>query len=152
MSELGSHKGNGIRYIMHLSAPNGGVGQMLRHPDGNWVPHENYAHLKGEVGRLRKELEESQENYHLVNELAGKEMTRLQAEVERLNLLTAEMDKTINISQAGCRLLKAEVERLCEAGDEMAKRTEFFQKRWDADELCQEVEAWNAAKESKPSV
>ena len=84
MSELGSHKGNGIRYIMHLSAPNGGVGQMLRHPDGNWVPHENYAHLKGEVGRLRKELEESQENYHLVNELAGKEMTRLKAEVERL--------------------------------------------------------------------
>jgi predicted RNase H-like nuclease (RuvC/YqgF family) len=84
MSELGSHKGNGIRYIMHLSAPNGGVGQMLRHPDGNWVPHENYAHLKGEVGRLRKELEESQENYHLVNELAGKEMTRLKTEVERL--------------------------------------------------------------------
>ena len=72
MSELGSHKGNGIRYIMHLSAPNGGVGQMLRHPDGNWVPHENYAHLKGEVGRLRKELEESQENYHLVNEMVAK--------------------------------------------------------------------------------
>ena len=84
MSELGSHKGNGIRYIMHLSAPNGGVGQMLRHPDGNWVPHENYAHLKSEVGRLRKELEEAQENYHLVNELAGKEMTRLKSEVERL--------------------------------------------------------------------
>jgi hypothetical protein len=77
---------------------------------------------------------------------------KLEAEVERLNLLTAEMDKTINISQAGCRLLKAEVESLHKAGDEMAKRTEFFQKRWDADELCQEVEAWNAAKEGKPSV
>jgi len=34
------------------------------------------------------------------------------AEVERLKSLTAEMDKTINISQAGCRQLKAEVERL----------------------------------------
>lgn len=45
--------------------------------------------------------------------------------------------------------LKAEVERLRKAGDAMAKRTEFFQKRWDADELCQEVEAWNAAKEGK---
>jgi hypothetical protein len=45
--------------------------------------------------------------------------------------------------------LKAEVERLTKAGDKMAKRTEFFQKRWDADELCQEVEAWNAAKEGK---
>lgn len=48
--------------------------------------------------------------------------------------------------------LKAEVERLRKAGDAMAKRTEFFQKRWDADELCQEVEAWNSAKEGKPSV
>ena len=46
--------------------------------------------------------------------------------------------------------LKAEVERLRKAGDAMAKRTEFFQKRWDADELCQEVEAWIAAKEGKP--
>ena len=48
--------------------------------------------------------------------------------------------------------LKAEVERLRKAGDALAKRTEFFQKRWDADELCQEVELWNAAKEGKPSV
>ena len=152
MSELGSHKGNGIRYIMHLSAPNGGVGQMLRHPDGNWVPHENYAHLKGEVGRLRKELEESQENYHLVNELAGKEMTRLQAEVERLNLLTAEMDKTINISQAGCRLLKAEVERLHKAGDAMAEALDLNDDVFDNQEKKEAQIAWNAAKEGKPSV
>ena len=48
-------------------------------------------------------------------------------------------------------MLKTEVERLTKAGDAMAKRTEFFQKRWDADELCQEVEAWNAAKEGKQS-
>ena len=46
--------------------------------------------------------------------------------------------------------LQAENERLRKAGDAMAKRTEFFQKRWDLDELCQEVEAWNAAKEGKP--
>ena len=150
MSELGSHKGNGIRYIMHLSAPNGGVGQMLRHPDGNWVPHENYAHLKGEVGRLRKELEESQENYHLVNELAGKEMTRLQAEVERLNLLTAEMDKTINISQAGCRLLKAEVERLVKAGDELLHEWSSGDET-NGRNFMKGLVIWNAAKEGKPS-
>ena len=36
----------------------------------------------------------------------------LKAENARLKSLTAEMDKTINISQAGCRQLKAEVERL----------------------------------------
>jgi len=84
-------------------------------------------------------------------------------EIARLKALTVEMDKTINISQTGCRELKAEVERLrassfvtavpshqyervVMAGDAMAKRTEFFQKRWDSDELCQEVEVWNAAK------
>jgi len=36
----------------------------------------------------------------------------LKAEVEQLKTLTVEMDKTINISQAGCRELKSEVERL----------------------------------------
>jgi hypothetical protein len=43
--------------------------------------------------------------------------------------------------------LKAEFERLTKAGDAMANRTEFFQKRWDANELCQEVEDWNKAKQ-----
>ena len=43
------------------------------------------------------------------------ECQRLKAEVERLNLLTAEMDKTINASQAGYRLLKAELDRLTNA-------------------------------------
>jgi hypothetical protein len=95
------------------------------------------------------------------------------AEMVKALALVKEMDKTINASQAECRRLKEksecqaecleafdkenarlkdENERLRKAGDAMAKRTEFFQKRWDADELCQEVEAWNAAKEGKPSV
>ena len=116
MSELGSHKGNGIRYIMYLSAPSGGVGQMLRHPDGHWVPHENYAHLESEVRSLRKELEEAQENYHLVNELAGKEMTRLNAKVEMLQ----------------------------EAGDRLAEHLDYK-------DFPFSLEAWQAAKEGKPS-
>ena len=37
---------------------------------------------------------------------------RLKAEVEELKALTAEMDSTINVSQAACREYKAEVERL----------------------------------------
>jgi len=40
------------------------------------------------------------------------EMVKAQAEVARLEALTSEMDKTINASQAECRRLKAEVERL----------------------------------------
>ncbi len=54
---------------------------------------------------------------HGQNLLAAKDarIKQLEDEVERLNLLTAEMDKTINASQAGYRLLKAEVERLTDA-------------------------------------
>jgi hypothetical protein len=144
MSELGSHKGNGIRYIMHLSAPNGGVGQILRHPDGNWVPHENYAHLKGEVGRLRKELEESQENYHLVNELAGKEMTRLKAELARLR--ASSFVTAVPVEH---------YERIIKAGDavalDYAERIEIEAGN-PAKTLMKTVPVlrdWNAAKEGK---
>ena len=42
----------------------------------------------------------------------NKEIEKLQIENDRLKALTVEMDKTINISQSGCRELKAEVERL----------------------------------------
>ena len=41
-----------------------------------------------------------------------KRIGELNAENAQLKALTIEMDKTINISQAGCRQLKAEVERL----------------------------------------
>jgi hypothetical protein len=70
------------------------------------------------------------------------ECTQLKAEVERLTAFTT---RTIIPNEE----LQAQVERLTKAGDAMASRTEFFQKRWDSDELCQEVEAWNAAKEGK---
>jgi hypothetical protein len=50
----------------------------------------------------------------------NKEIEKLQIENDRLKALTLEMDKTINISQAGCRELKAEIERLTKAGDELA--------------------------------
>ena len=62
------------------------------------------------------------------------------------------LESDLSHARVEISFLKAEVERLRKAGDAMAMRTEFFQKRWDADELCQEVEAWNAAKEGKPSV
>jgi uncharacterized small protein (DUF1192 family) len=42
------------------------------------------------------------------------EMVKAQAEVARLEALTAEMDKTINASQAECRRLKAEVVKYIE--------------------------------------
>jgi len=75
----------------------------------------------------------------------------LQHQGDRLEFINIMDSIAISQMKAENARLKAEVERLTKAGDKMAKRTEFFQKRWDADELCQEVEAWNAAKEGKQS-
>ena len=104
------------------------------------------------------------------------ENARLKAEVERLNLLTSEMDKTINISQAGCRQLKAENERLrnlatkidvCvdvlvlengllrKAGDAMASSIQFNEEMaqdYNGPTIVHQcVQRWNAAKEGKPT-
>ena len=96
MSELGEHKGDGIRYAMHLSAPKGGSAQMLCDPDGNWVSWEDYARLQADVERLKEGNEclnafhdkEMERSAYLLEEL-----TRLKAEVEHLtseNLLVRE--------------------------------------------------------------
>jgi hypothetical protein len=53
VSELGTHDGAGNRYVMYLSAPQGGVAQMLRNPEGNWVPYEEYAKLEKQIAELR---------------------------------------------------------------------------------------------------
>ena len=87
------------------------------------------------------------ERIHDLNQIGGlqEENARLKAEVERLDTLCKQlMTQHSDISCENIMLRKA--------GDAVAKRTEFFQKRWDADELCQEIEDWNAAKEGKPSV
>ena len=112
-------------------------------PDA-WVAYTDYARLKAE---LRGKVMDSISDIGQLGEQSA-EIAHLKAEVERLTNLKAKADQ----SETEVNRLKAEVERLRKAGDAMAKRTEFFQKRWDADELCQEVEAWQAAKEGKPSV
>ena len=121
------------------------------------------------------DLPSPQENAHARTKVLRiqAENASLKAEVERLNLLTSEMDKTINISQAGCRLLKAEVERLrnlatkidvCvdvlvlengllrKAGDAMAIVIAYELRIDEGEELPICVQAWNHAKEGKPSV
>ncbi len=60
---LGEHKGDGIRHSMHLSAPKGGLAQMLRDPDGQWVPYADYAALQAENERLRKAGDEMAEHF-----------------------------------------------------------------------------------------
>ena len=75
----------------------------------------------------------------------------LLAEKQRLDNNCDYLDQKLDEEIDKSAMLCGQIEKLCKAGDAMAKRTEFFQKRWDADELCQEVEAWNAAKEGKQS-
>jgi len=51
---LGEHNGDGIRYEVYLCAPKGGLAQMLRHPEGEWVGYRDYAALQAEVERLKE--------------------------------------------------------------------------------------------------
>ena len=86
MSELGEHKGDGIRYAMHLSAPKGGSAQMLCDPDGNWVSWE-------EIARLKAEVERGIAQYNGIIDTQLKVIDELKAEVEHLtseNLLVRE--------------------------------------------------------------
>jgi hypothetical protein len=91
---LGEHQGDGIRYEMYLSAPAGGLAQMLRNPAGNWVGYADYAALQAENEKLKTERdhyqwastndgiacnERARENQHLENQIAD-----LKAENERL--------------------------------------------------------------------
>jgi len=57
---LGEHQGDGIRYEMYLSAPAGGLAQMIRNPAGNWVGYAEYAALKAENERLKTERDHYQ--------------------------------------------------------------------------------------------
>jgi len=84
------------------------------------------------------------------------EMVKAWSDLPRWKEICDELDARCNELKAENQRLREssfvtavpshQYERVIKAGDSMAKRTEFFQKRWDADELCQEVEAWNAAK------
>jgi len=79
----------------------------------------------------------------------NKEVASLKAENARLKTEVQHLMVFCNCTLIPNKELQAQVERLTKAGDAMAQRTEFFQKRWDSEELCQEVEDWNAAKEGK---
>jgi Mg2+ and Co2+ transporter CorA len=75
-------------------------------------------------------------------------IAELNKENARLKALTAEMDKTINISQAGCRLLKAEVERLTCGGDFLLN-TFLWTDEYSNDRYNDAKEKWLTAKTGK---
>jgi hypothetical protein len=85
----------------------------------------------------------------------GNECRALAEENKRLKSLCDNLGMggkyTITAIEAENARLQAQVERLTKAGDAMQTRLNFFQKRWDSDEMCEEAEAWNAAKEGEQS-
>ena len=72
------------------------------------------------------------------------------AEMVKALALVKEMDKTINASQAECRRLKAENERLRKAGDELLHEWSSGDET-DARNFKKGLVLWNAAKEGKQS-
>ena len=81
----------------------------------------------------------------------------LEKEVAALHALNVQLGNTLKMTEDGQWVVISEkdlnryrngIDALLKAGDELAKRTEFFQKRWDADEVCLEIVAWKAAKAS----
>jgi hypothetical protein len=116
--ELGEHKGDGIRYAMHLSAPKGGSAQMLRDPDGGWVSWEDYSRLKAEVERLTELNATISLRYDATKSMldgCAKEIEEMEAEVERLTEALNKFTNTPNgvhgvevkvsfWSKSGCRL------------------------------------------------
>jgi cell division protein FtsB len=98
------------------------------------------ANLKAEVERLNSLIANSEQ-----------ENARLKAEVERLEHQVNYWRIEAETDNARWLRCLEDKERLTKAGDEMQTRLNFFQKRWDSDELCEEAEAWNSAKEGKQS-
>jgi hypothetical protein len=126
---LGEHQGDGIRYEMYLSAPAGGLAQMIRNPEGNWVGYADYAALQAEVERLTKERDHYQ--WASTNDgIACNERARENQELEN------QIDE-----------LKAQNERLRKAGDEMAR---VAIPSYILDTKVKAIEGWNAAKETQP--
>lgn len=115
---------------------------IIEDKNGFMVYYEDYARTKADVGELADALI-----------LASEVGIKMADEVTRLKTLTVEMDKTINISQAGCRELKTEVERLRKAGDNLARAIDDNGCHDNGDWYDQQnaIHAWNAAKEGKQS-
>lgn len=136
MSTLGEHQGSGIRFDMHLSAPNGGIAQMLCRPDGQWVSWNEYEKLKNENERLtmikdackrmikrrdkwiferRVEIERLRAS-SFVTAVPVEQYEELKAEVERLTKAHSDALADFWAIHKGYFDLKAEVEQLRKEG------------------------------------
>ena len=80
MTTLGEHQGSGIRFDMHLSAPNGGVAQMLCRPEGHWVSWSEYQKVKAQ--------NDSQQ-------YAGNELARVMEDILGTGMITCQISRAV---------------------------------------------------------
>jgi hypothetical protein len=171
---LGEHQGDGIRYSMHISAPAGGLGQMIRNPEGNWVGYAEYAALQAEVEKLKTERdhyqwastndgiacnERARENQDLENQIDA-----LKAEVDsirhtafsigllqdKLRQKCEDYHHAMISNQNNVMLLKksmSENERLRKAGDGLFG---IAYNAGPAEGRVEKLDAWRAAKDTQP--
>lgn len=76
----------------------------------------------------------------MVKAAAASDYWRIEAETDHARWL-----RTLEENEK----LRAEVERLRKAGDEMVNRIRWFERPFKSVAKCPEIEAWNAAKEGK---
>ncbi len=112
-------------------------GMMVSSKEGRWVSYEDYARLKAEVERLT-----------LLQAETLSERNKAEAEVERLkaepDALTAYLYAD-TLRRDDIKTLKAHIERLTKAGDDLAIWLGF------EDPDSPRIEEWHAAKEGKQS-
>ena len=127
---------------------------------------QQYEHAISRVRRLEAEVERLTQEYSDATNHYNKLHNDLQAEVERLQhqlklcgeievLASFSTGKSILLEIFENKNLKAEVERLRKAGDELSNALAAFHliHRGRIDTTTQpDIVAWNAAKEGKPSV
>lgn len=129
-------------------------GVLIEHPAGEYVLHADYARLRMERIHDLNQIGGLQEDYACLLADHNKTEEHNMALYERLQDLNGEL---FNASCANANMhkenarLKAEVERLRKAGDAMAN---WFCPVAGVKQVEAHIayDAWNAAKEGKPSV
>ena len=105
------------------------------HPQGDFVDYQDYARLKGEVERLRQEVEDADRE-----SMSDEYDLNIQSRI--INGLLTDKEQ-----------MQGKIDRLTKAGDLLAFHyISLGRKFFPDDPLPSSITNWNAAKEGKPSV
>ena len=124
------------------------------HKEGDYVSYQDYASLKAELDKYRKDVTNSVDDLLDERKRLKAEVERLRDGVETMTYHAPGVETTAWVRAVEYDRLKAQVERLAKAGDAMADNCEAMTSSehdcYDSD-LMKFVRAWNAANEGKPN-